>query len=213
MVQGELFREENPLYNTPTRQKSFLGRYQVALSLDKLLIVFIANIAIFALTYSFGVEHGKRAMENHFQNLFPAQSQTQNLVSEEILPKEPEDQLPDTVLVVENHVKAPAIQTFLQEPTGPETVESVSKQLDAQKGQKTGGNFTIQLVTYDDEGLAKEEIRRLKTKGFGGFVIPSGRFYQVCVNYFETKTKAKVFLSEFRQNGRYPDAYIRPVVR
>ena len=74
-------------------------------------------------------------------------------------------------------------------------------------------DYTVQLVTYTTEALAIREVNRLKSSGYEGFVIPSGTYYQVCADYFASKLKARSVLERFRASGRYPGAYIRPVVR
>lgn len=215
MVQGELFREESSDFNSNVRQKSFLSRYQIAVSFDKLFIVLIANIAIFALTYSFGVEHGKRSMEKHLETLFPAQSQM--IQAEPTDTREPIEGPSETVLLIENHANEEP-QVHLK-PAAPQKIGSreglanVNEPTSNAAEIKKVGNFTIQLVTYDNEELAKREINRLKSGGHEGFVIPSGKFYQVCANYFESKGKARTVLEKFKESGRYPDAYIRTVIR
>jgi cell division septation protein DedD len=82
-----------------------------------------------------------------------------------------------------------------------------------QSDLKKLGKFTVQLVTYNDKTQAENEISRLKSKGYEGFIIPSGHYYQVCASYFDTKSNARSQLEELKQTGRYPDAYIRPVIR
>ena len=231
MVQGELFREEvigQHLNYLGRSQKSFLSRYQLALSLDKIILVLIGMVLIFALTYSFGVERGKRVMEQQLQSHIPAHSETLPVVNPE--GTSPQRLQSETVLVVKDNttlqtpretvavektsveVKPKAAEVAPQKPvSAPSQVKTSNSPPSADV--KKQGVYTVQLVTYDSEDLAVKEIGRLKSKGHESFIIPSGRYFQVCANYFENHAKARSFLKQFRENGRYPDAFIRPVAR
>ncbi|MBI1978049.1 MAG: SPOR domain-containing protein [Candidatus Omnitrophica bacterium] len=231
MVQGELFREESSSsgYGSSDllRKKSFISRYQFVLTLDKFLIVLIGVTVVFVLTYSFGVEHGKRMMEKQFQKTIPIETAS---VLTTIIPTgkpsavEPQGQ---EILLLAGEQQAHS-ESSRQEESGtglkemktepirkkesddlPFTVGTPQAKLMIAKGKL----YTVQLVTYNNKQLAQREIERLKSKGFEGFVIPSGSYFQVCVNYFESRTKARDFLNGFSDSGRCPDAYIRPVVR
>lgn len=202
MVQGELFREDSPIGSPIGSRTAFLSKYQLTLGLDKILLLLIVMIFAFTLSHSFGVERGKRLMEKKFESLIPSQTQT---ISED-------DSMNDPHEVIES-------ETVLLSPEGPVDSNSLllpnlPKQVIPSKGElKKMGNYTVQLVTYDNQSLAEKEINRLKSKGYEGFIIPSGHYYQVCANYFDTKSKAHSDLEALKQTGRYPDAYIRPVIR
>lgn len=212
MVQGELFRDESStssLGSLDRDRKSFLSRHQLTLTYDKLLVVLIAWVIVFALTYSFGVEHGKRAVERSLESLLPAHTDTVSLNVGSKTSSETSTLNGETVILVnqEPAVDAkhiPAGQT-VSDPRSPSSfpVADLAKE----------GSYTVQLVTYANEKQAIREIDHLKTKGHEGFVIPSGHYYQVCANYFDDKVKAGNFLKQFSELSRYPDAYVRPVVR
>ena len=225
MVQGELFREDANFDSKIGSQRSFLSKYQLTLRLDKILLLLIAAIFAFTLSHTFGVERGKRLMEKKYESAIPSQVQT----------VQPHDPMNDpneiieseTVLMVNQAETATApgnsIKVGLELPPpleGPlgraRLVRTPPIQVNVTPTPselKKLGNFTVQLVTYDSKSLADKEISRLKLKGYEGFIIPSGRFFQVCANYFDDKSKARSQLEEFKQTGRYPDAYVRPVTR
>jgi hypothetical protein len=73
--------------------------------------------------------------------------------------------------------------------------------------------WTIQLVTYASEEYAVKEVTQLKKDGFDAFIIPSGKYQQVCSNYFETEGDAAQMLKKFKSGSRYRDAYVRKVIR
>ena len=207
MVQGELFREEHQAYHVghfdARAKKSFLSRYQITVSLDQLLLVLIGVTVVFSLTYSFGVERGKRAMEKRLESLIPLHSEVIPAQTEttEILPNPPKE---EAVLLVnqKDEKGVPAVKS-IEAPKNPLPAVDARKQ----------GNYTIQLVTYMSEDLAAREIDHLKSKGYEGFVIPSGSYFQVCANYFNDRSKAKTSLKQLLELGRYPGAFVRPVIR
>ncbi|MBI4372976.1 MAG: SPOR domain-containing protein [Candidatus Omnitrophica bacterium] len=209
MVQGELFREEKSEFGSHldvSQRRSFLARYQIVMSLDKLLLVSIALAVTFILTYSFGVEQGKRTMEKQIQAFVPVHSDIVSTNEELTEPSQPPSG--ETVLLLgeENTQNEP---TVLPEVDKAEGTKSSLPIVDLTKP----GKFTVQLVTYNNPKQASDEVRRLAAKGHDSFVIPSGSYFQVCANYFENQSKAQNLLKQFRQSGRYPDAYVRPVVR
>jgi hypothetical protein len=209
MVQGELFRDESSISISgfDRSKKSFLLRHQVTLTLDKLLLIFISQVIIFALTYSFGVEHGKKMMEKNLESLLPAHSDVVSLSRETPVPSTENG---ETIINFKqepaNEAETAPVQSSDQETAVPKSAFPV---VDLTKK----GTYTIQLVTYADEKQAIQEITRLKSKGHDSFVILSGHYYQVCANYFENQAKARSFLKQFNELSRYPDAYVRPAVR
>ena len=226
MVQGEFFREVSVNYNLNAldnrARKSFLSQHQFALTLDKVLLALIGILVVFVLTYSFGVEHGKQVMEKHLQALLPTHSETFPVANQEsasvekkeeaiLMVKDTSSITPTTTSVASDEKTALDTEASSNEQSTSEAVKSANSLPSVDLTKQ--GAYTVQLVTYDNESLAAKEIGRLKSKGHEGFVIMSGRYFQVCANYFESHTKARNFLKQFRENGRYPDAFIRPVVR
>lgn len=209
MVQGELFREEDNRLEAASENKSFLSRTRVSFTLDKGLFGLIGLMAIFVLTYSFGVEQGKRAMEFQSKTLtsMPAQASPQKTLQS--APGDPQEGI---VLMVDQTKGI----TSQARATEPEANEPVSREIPAKLAAAKsvpGGSYTVQLVTYKLEAQAQREIERLKTSGRNGFVIPSGRYYQVCADRFQTRGEAASALKRLRLENRYHDAFVRPVVR
>jgi cell division septation protein DedD len=217
MVQGELFREEQTFPTANSESRSFLSQYRLTVTFDKLLIALIALLVAFVLTYSFGVERGKRVMEKHLEALVPVYGeslQTEKKTdssnsSEEVISQNSLDTPKEMVLVVHQNVPAESAGARGTQVSVQEKPETLLPAPDPVRKD----DFTVQLITYVSESMAAKEINRLKSKGHESFAIPSGRYFQVCVNYFKNKSQAKSFLRDLRSEGRYPDAYIRPVVR
>ena len=152
-------------------------------------------------------------MEKKFESLIPAQTQT---FSPQDPMNDPSEVVESETVLIEKAAKPDLklLSPAVEGPTGSSSVQaSESLTPPSPTELKKMGNFTVQLVTYDNKSLADKEITRLKSKGYDGFIIPSGRFFQVCANYFDNKSKARSDLEALKQTGRYPDAYVRPVLR
>lgn len=67
--------------------------------------------------------------------------------------------------------------------------------------------YTIQLVTYKKQDLAKRSIAELRKKGYHATVIPSGEYHQVCVGVYRSIEEAKNDLRLFAST--YKDCYLR----
>ncbi len=73
------------------------------------------------------------------------------------------------------------------------------------------GNYTIQLVTYVNKVHAASEVKKLKAIHDAVFIIPSGKYYQVCIGREESFEKAKALISKLKIKKRYTDAYVRKI--
>ena len=76
--------------------------------------------------------------------------------------------------------------------------------------------YTIQLVTYESSERAQAEAERLKADGFSAFIVRNGKYYEVCIEKFETQVPALNRLSEIRSSSGadfYRDAFVRFVKR
>lgn len=78
---------------------------------------------------------------------------------------------------------------------------------------EAAGKYTIQVITFMSRPRAEEEVKKLKGKGYSGFIIPAGeRFFQVCVERFESMNEAREKLLRLKTEGFAPsDAFIRPL--
>jgi hypothetical protein len=222
MAQGELFHSSdnaNVQGESAQHQKGFGGSLRVV-SLDKILLICVGLLALFVLVYSFGVERGRRTMEKEFEVMLAGQVET----IAPIVPNSPVDLSTQVMMLVGDKAVEPAPATLSvnsesQSDTSHPDAGSVLVSLNDDRAvlpradTARARDFTIQLVTYTSENQAIREIENLKKRGFSAFVIPSGKYLQVCTNYFANQSEARKGLQSLAAWGRYPDAYIRPVVR
>jgi len=216
MVQGDLFQEGSKAWGNDAQSSSFFSAKQWAMSLDKIILVFLAAVVLFVLTYSFGFERGKRSMEEKIKSL-TAQIETLPPIFEPLSSPAPKPEtLPLQPLTAPQMatVESAAGQAAL--PIVPESAisggESVveASVLSVKSAISGGGRYTIQVATALQRDLAEKELQKLVKKGFDPFLVTRGRFIEICVGSFDTVANAKSLLSRLRTEGPYFDAFVRP---
>lgn len=204
--QGELFNE---IYKENLSPQGSANRYdgkrRFRISFDKFLLLLIILILIGTVSYIFGFRHGKKA-----------DPKSGELVStEHYIVIDDEDDIIDEMR--EELQEVPVSEDRLPVANDEAINETAdSKVLDPTEtfiAENENKNWTIQLVTYTSEKYAINEMDRLRESGYVPFLIPSGKFYQVCVNRFSTKEEANKLLQVFKSGSRYRDAFLRHIKR
>lgn len=164
-----------------------------------------ASISATVFSYHLGVTQGMQAAKSespkewlrYFSDFAPAQNTTQTAQAPAAKP------VPRVLVIAEKAPEKAAEKTPAPENTVAETkAPEVKKQ-----------GFTIQVITYVSEKLAKEEVDRLAQKGHKAFVVPSGKYFQVCLDIFQDKKGALKKLDGLRKmesyKAAYPGAYVK----
>ncbi len=206
-MQKELFELSGPVVDASKvmeKEKGWLDQFQVTFRIDHLFILAICSLVFYVLVFSFGVEKGKRfALDELKAEQAKREQISQQLKSlKPVTPPEVPEKAPK-----ETMPKATEPEPF---PSGPEPSAPA-----AAKDRSSGrlpGKYTIQIVTYTSESRANQEVERLRKLGYESFVISSGRFFEVCMEAFQTVKEAGQKLALLRQEGFAPnDAFIRPL--
>lgn len=201
-MQTELFDLPSPRTlneDSAVSKASFLEKNFITLRLDQTLGLTLVLLVFYVLTFSWGVEKGKRASH---------ESQVIRQVTVAVPSQE-----------VSQAVPAADVKTFsatLNDEAVPKEVPITVAELPkpVAKVAKPDGKYTIQHVTYITRSAADREIQKLAKKGYSSFVIPSGKHLQVCIAAFQTQQDASQLLKQLRaQNLVSGDAYVRPMVR
>lgn len=63
--------------------------------------------------------------------------------------------------------------------------------------------YTIQVASYNERGMAEDEVRRMKKRGYAAFIVSSelpekGTWYRVRVGSFSTRSSAERLLNELK---------------
>jgi len=200
-MQTELFDLPMPRTlseDTTVPKSSYLEKVFITLRLDQTIGLTLFLLVIYVLSFSWGVEKGKKSLEGQGARLIPA----------EVL--SPGDSQPVVASVVKTSL--PAVVEGPVPVEVPVAVAELPQPL--AKFVKPEGKFTIQHVTYITQSAADREIQKLVQKGYSAFVIPSGKHLQVCIAAFQTRQDASKILKELRAQGLASgDAYVRPMVR
>jgi len=214
-MQKELFSEiqkpEVPRQESVSageNQSSPLEQIRVTLSLEKVLFLGLVYVVGFVLAYSLGFQNGqgsvpssapqfeiKRALVSFWDSLIAPKKQA-NVTAR---PEDTNKNAPTGNISDAKSIAAP-------EGRAPETSQS----------DDTQSLYTIQLVTYKSRSRAEQEVKVLEDRGLESFLIPSGKYYQVCVHKVSAKDEASKRLIELKANALgqiYRGAYIRPVKR
>ena len=201
-MQTELFDLPLPRIlseDPPVSKTSFLEKNFITLRLDQMIGLTLVLLVIYVLTFSWGVEKGKKSSR---------ESQVIRSVSSEVLSSEASQ------AVVASVVKTPSV-AMIDESVPKEvpiTVAELPKPV--AKVMKSDGKYTIQHVTYITQSAADREIQKLAQRGYSSFVIPSGKHLQVCIAAFQSRQDASLLLKQLRAQGLVSgDAYVRPMVR
>ena len=204
-MQRDLFRDlkaEEAETNEPVpvnqMQPSFFERVRIVLTLDKIILWALLNITAMVFIYSAGIEHGIKSSRQANPSDVKV-SETQLSVKDQTL----EAAVKPEVSTLENKSQEPSAATDIAVPA--ETTVAL----------KTG-TYTIQLATYRRKDQAETEVLRLKKRGHDAFIIPSGKFFQVCVEKFEKRPEAFQKLLELKSGGLdrvYQGAYVRPLAK
>ncbi|MCM8774956.1 MAG: SPOR domain-containing protein [Candidatus Omnitrophica bacterium] len=210
-MQGDLFEVPSQSLSSHSIQKfAFLEQTRVSLRLDQIMVGIIALVILYVLVFSIGVEKGKRFA---LAELAAERQMRERIVSDltqKILKAREVQQPPASVSAspsIPKAVLAPPRVTILEDNVG---LNGRMDTMAAELSKVSGKRYTIQVVTYTSHKQAEEQILKLGQKGYGGFVIPSGRYLQVCVDTFDSREKAAKVLRELKSSGLAPpDAYVR----
>ena len=200
-MQTELF--DLPMSRTLSEEStvpkvSCLEKTFITLRLDQTIGLALVLLVIYVLSFSWGVEKGKRSWEGQGVHSVPAEVLSSG-ASQAVVAS-----------VAKTSLSAVVDESVPKEV--PVTVAELPKPV--AMVVKPDGKYTIQHVTYITQAAADREIQKLAQKGYKSFVIPSGKHLQVCIEAFQTRQDAAKILKQLRSQGLASgDAYVRPMVR
>jgi len=186
MGQEELFKDDSSAWQTTSRT-SFFSTKQWTLGLDKVILLMIVTLIFFVLAYSFGYERGRHSMDEKMKEL------TKQI---ETLPAATDTQV---------------IQVPAEEVEAESSVSTAETLANHQAIEVQNGKYTIQLATVLQKDRAEEQLKSLEKKGVKAFMLVRGKYYEICVGSFGTASSAKGQLSQIHSEGRFSDAFIRPL--
>ena len=201
-MQKDLFGAATvPPFPKPYEQKNdFLHRFRLQLRMDQTIMGVLLLLVVYVLVFSFGVESGKRYAMAEIKAERAMRERMARELGEKIFANSHPQEM-----------TAPSSSATPVVPLGSvETSAPAAAQLKTTISASVSGKYMIQTVTYTSKAAAEQQLKRLAGKGYGGAILPQGRFQQVCVGGFETRAQAMQILGQLKNQGLAPqDAYIR----
>ena len=188
---------------TPGAKQHLLERTFLSLRLDQTIGIVLVLMVFYAVVFSLGFEKGKRLIR-HDQvikavNPKPVDQSLPPISKNLILYEEPQTELVETAVVATVPQPAPSAVTA----TSTSENRSISS-------ARPDGKYTIQHVIYLTRSAAEKEVQKLTQKGEKAFIVPSGKYMQICLSGFPSKKEADQYLRQLRsQNIIASDAYVR----
>jgi cell division septation protein DedD len=211
------------------------GKLTLTLNVDKVLLFILTCAIIFAVVFSYGIETGKKLQNDNGDDLLmeieatPQEGDVSDHANvlgffgtEAVAPSLASEPLPasgipasgtstaagpsTTETLVLPFVAPQAVETSAEVLKPPEVIVPIEE-----KKEELPLFWTVQIITYINKTYATEELKKLKEKELEGFILPSGKYFQICVGKFATKDEAAKFLEKFKKQKDYADAYIRQV--
>jgi len=147
---------------------------------EKVMLVILCVITTGIISFSLGVERGKRLSmsSSNFQPILQPSGVTEDRVKEN---KTETEQVQQAIIKKEEPIKE-AIPVKTQ-------------------------SFTIQLASYKTKTSAQKGAEILKKRGLSPVVLPKGNYIILCVGNFSTKETAKPLVTELQK--QYKGCYIR----
>lgn len=228
-MQRDLFQIPTPSDTIASLQNaktgSLLERFRISLRLDHILVLFLGLIFLYAFIYSIGVERGKKSAA---QNIEVWQQKIREAIISETAHKEtamidatklPVAPAAQSQPAVVSSVDAPrselaAAETPVSAAVQPAAVKTDADPSEAAKSNLVTGKYTVQVATLNNKEQADATLKKLSKAGYHAFLVPSGKYIQVCANGYEKKSGAVSLLNELKGKGLAPaDAYVRNMPR
>ena len=199
--QFELFNPTATSY-TPTEKIRYF-KPNITLTFDNIAVLAIALLMLMVLSFSLGVEKGKR-LARLSQPMSPSVKPT-TVTTPSAKGVEPVHTQTPPVLtkpVNENHPVSVPVTTVSTTVTTEKVVPIVQTALSTREDF-----YTVQVASFKQEKYARQEAMSLKQKGYEIFVIPKGQHSIVCVGRFAKKNEAMVMSGKLRKY--YKDCVVR----
>jgi len=182
--QLDLFSENGQAASQNTTfSNSFFGSVR---NYEKVIILSFCFLITIIISFSFGVEKGKRVALSEQDARFDVANNTQAASAKKLAITQELNKAQNKTLV----------KPALYNPK-----ENVSTQI------KTG-NYIIQLASYQNKLLAQKDAESLKKIGLTPFMFSSKKGYTIlCVGSFSNKDSAQQMLTELKK--KYHDGFIR----
>lgn len=178
-------------------QRDIKKRNTIVVPLDTFLLLGIVVVLLFILSFSLGVERGRKIAERYLAE--------KNKGSLEAI--DDKFSIPPADLEKEENDNQ-------NQPKEEAAVKDSKEQAEEKKGDKKDkeedkeeSKYIIQLVTYLKEKIAIEEVEKLKKEGYPVYVSKKGNFTVILLGGFKNQEEAQKNMQILRK--KYKDCFIR----
>ncbi|MFC1594492.1 SPOR domain-containing protein [Candidatus Omnitrophota bacterium] len=182
-VQYDFF-EDAPGQRQVRAKRNLADLFYFTVNPEHIVIALVCLIMAVIVSFSFGVEKGKKIIVRQSEPFSKELSST-------------------TTHVVEETVSQPKVQ---QKPIETKTTSLPTKEI-VPKQEANYKNFTIQVASFKKEAHAEQEGKRLQQYGQDVLILQKGKYVIVCIGNFDTKKEAEGVIGSVRK--QYNDCYIR----
>ena len=194
-------------------QKSGLSELfkDLTLSLEHIIVLAIVFIMMMVVTFSMGVEKGKKVVPKSPGALSQVKEVGTIPHPNRVLTSQPQrQQLPRNSAgnMVKEEIPVPGVRPGAM-PNEQINLEKNRQILEIplEKKKLFEELYTIQVASFKSQKSADQEAKNLRSKGFDIFVLPKGEHLIVCVGKFQQKDVAQKFLSKLK--NKYNDSLVR----
>ncbi len=179
------------LFTIEKASASNKNRYKLILPLDALFLGTAVAILLLILSFSLGVEKGKKIASLDTRNNKILEEKTELLNDDYTEKAKAKEDIPS------------------QEPiTQAQTIEETTKTEETEKeAEKKKEKYRIQVASFHKENSANIEAQRLKKKGYPVLVMKKGDYVVVYVGSFQNEKEAKNNFKTLKE--KYTDCILR----
>ncbi|MBD3246948.1 MAG: hypothetical protein GF333_08100 [Candidatus Omnitrophica bacterium] len=181
-------------------------KYSLTLALDTLILIGIVFGLLLTITFSLGVERGRKMayLDQEKQNILPEFAQHNSSRIANIPETEPDESLTPEIPETAEEASEPP----LREVAAPEPVEEPPRET-APEPTSTDTGYRIQVATYVHKSRAQKEAQRLKEQDFPTIVEQQGQYSVLFVGNFPRRNLAEAQMRKLKK--RYSDCFIKKI--
>jgi preprotein translocase subunit SecF len=183
-------------------------RKTIAVPLDTLILLMIVVVLLFILSFSLGVEKGRRTVitNKQFSEKIPATSEvfpvSLNNVALEAnsLSEEKTTQRESKIIAKKKQIPAKIVQNN-------EIIRKVTQELKPVNYEEE--KYAVQVISCSGQTCAQEELKKLQNQGFPAYIAKKSNFFVVYAGNFKDKVQAQKNLELLKKT--YKDCMLRTV--
>ncbi|MCM8788151.1 MAG: SPOR domain-containing protein [Candidatus Omnitrophica bacterium] len=171
---------------------SLKRRYVIALPLDTIVLMSVIIVLLLIFSYSIGVERGKKIVYSSSKEMYMAgdfsaissKADLANINSDS-------SKLNTNTKKSEQAFVEPITNNDTHKEYMPDTYRENEKSKDFANETNPKNKYVIQVASYQNEIIAKNELEKLKRQGYPVFISKRGKFIVIFVGEFSNKDTAK----------------------